>query len=152
MDAFSDSRSVDLLAHNGGWLKNVVRRNTQVAPDGELSKLNWKINWQVVSTFLHLLYLIFYFYRRFFTRFTSWKWSITARRCGRLADGCKEISIHARHWENWHKSLWRGWEWYSQQERLWLRERRRYHQLKKGNSFKRVCVPYLETCSFYLLC
>lgn len=34
IDAFSDSRSVDLLAHNAGWLKNVVRRNTQVAPDG----------------------------------------------------------------------------------------------------------------------
>jgi hypothetical protein len=35
MDGFSDSRSVDLLAHNSGWLKSVVRRNTQVAPDGE---------------------------------------------------------------------------------------------------------------------
>lgn len=34
IDAFSDSRSVDLLAHNSGWLKSVVRRNTQVAPDG----------------------------------------------------------------------------------------------------------------------
>lgn len=35
MDAFSDSRSVDLLAHNSvSWLRNVVRRNTQVAPEG----------------------------------------------------------------------------------------------------------------------
>lgn len=35
-DAFSDSRSVDLLAHNSvGWLRNVVRRNTQVAPEGK---------------------------------------------------------------------------------------------------------------------
>ncbi|XP_076081609.1 uncharacterized protein LOC143052446 isoform X2 [Mytilus galloprovincialis] len=33
-DALSDSRSVDLLAQNSvGWLRNVVRRNTQVAPE-----------------------------------------------------------------------------------------------------------------------
>ncbi|XP_050400941.2 ankyrin-1 [Patella vulgata] len=34
-DALSDSRSVDLLAQSSAnWLRNVVRRNTQVAPDG----------------------------------------------------------------------------------------------------------------------
>ncbi|XP_033736705.1 serine/threonine-protein phosphatase 6 regulatory ankyrin repeat subunit A-like isoform X2 [Pecten maximus] len=35
LDNVSDSRSVDLLAHNSvSWLRNVVRRNTQVAPEG----------------------------------------------------------------------------------------------------------------------
>ena len=35
MDTVSDSRSVDLLAQNSvGWLKNVVRRNAQVSPEG----------------------------------------------------------------------------------------------------------------------
>ncbi|XP_070555789.1 serine/threonine-protein phosphatase 6 regulatory ankyrin repeat subunit B-like isoform X2 [Ptychodera flava] len=35
LDAVSDSRSVDLLAHSTAqWLRSVVRRNTQVAPEG----------------------------------------------------------------------------------------------------------------------
>ncbi len=36
LDANADARSVDLLSHSGAnWLRNVVRRNTQVAPEGK---------------------------------------------------------------------------------------------------------------------
>ncbi|XP_022089542.1 serine/threonine-protein phosphatase 6 regulatory ankyrin repeat subunit B-like isoform X2 [Acanthaster planci] len=34
MDAISDARSIDIFGHHTHWLRNVVRRNTQVAPDG----------------------------------------------------------------------------------------------------------------------
>ncbi|XP_071508793.1 uncharacterized protein [Diadema antillarum] len=33
LDALSDSRSVDMFGHSSSWLRNVVRRNTQVAPE-----------------------------------------------------------------------------------------------------------------------
>jgi hypothetical protein len=44
-ETFSDSRSVDMLAQTSvHWLRNVVRRNTQVAPEGilktEFSNMN----------------------------------------------------------------------------------------------------------------
>ncbi|XP_063968080.1 serine/threonine-protein phosphatase 6 regulatory ankyrin repeat subunit B-like isoform X1 [Lytechinus pictus] len=33
LDALSDSKSVDMFGHSSHWLRNVVRRNTQVAPE-----------------------------------------------------------------------------------------------------------------------
>ena len=51
LDALSDSRSVDMFGHSSNWLRNVVRRNTQVAPDGKF-KLTLFFTIVVTKSFL----------------------------------------------------------------------------------------------------
>lgn len=42
LDALSDAKSVDMFGQSSNWLRNVVRRNTQVAPEGKFSLLTIK--------------------------------------------------------------------------------------------------------------
>ena len=53
LDVHSDARSMDMMGGtNQGWLRNVMRRNTQVSPDGRftmLTQMFMKLNYAYVS-------------------------------------------------------------------------------------------------------